>query len=165
MNEEDKLLINSYLTFRLGKELFAANVKYIIHILPMLDVTKVPNAPDYMLGVINHRGKVLPVIDSRLKFKMEDTRITPSSCIVVVEVEKADEKIQIGALVDSVNNVLRISDNDIQAAPNIGTKYKSNFIEGIINNNGEFIILLNINNVFSNEDVIDINGKTDIELK
>ncbi len=156
MDEKQKINQNSYLTFRLGKELFAANVRYVLHILPMPEITEVPNSPDYMKGVINHGGKVLPVIDTRDKFNMPRVEKTRNTCIVVVEINSNDDTINVGAVVDSVHDVLEISDNQIQPPPGIGSKYQSEFIEGMIKEKDEFIILLNMNKVFSAEEVISI---------
>ncbi len=154
MDEKQKENQNSYLTFMLGKELFAVNVRYVLHILPVPEITGVPNSPDYMKGVINHGGKVLPVIDTRVKFNMPRVEKTRNTCIVVVEINSNDDTINVGAVVDSVQNVLEISDNQIQPPPGIGSKYQSEFIEGMIKEKDEFIILLNMNKVFSAEEVI-----------
>ena len=156
MDEKQKVNQNSYLTFKLGKELFAVNVRYVLHILPVPEITVVPNSPDYMNGVINHGGKVLPVIDTRVKFNMPRVEKTRNTCIVVVEVDSNGETIDVGAVVDSVQNVLEISDNQIQPPPGIGSKYQSEFIEGMIKEKDEFIILLNMNKVFSAEEVVSI---------
>lgn len=153
MEEKQKSNKNSYLTFRLGKELFAAHVRYILHILPLPEITNVPNSPDYMKGVINHLGKVLPVIDTRVKFSMPQVEKTKNTCIIVVEINSNGDTINVGAVVDSVHDVLEISDNQIQPPPGIGSKYQSEFIEGMIKEKDEFIILLNMNNVFSAEEV------------
>ncbi|MEA3504097.1 MAG: chemotaxis protein CheW [Bacteroidota bacterium] len=167
MEDEKKVSIDSYLTFKLGKELFAANVEKVLHILAIPEITRVPNAPTYMMGVINFRGKVLPVIETSKKFNMDDTVITSSTCIIVIEIPKGDEIIQIGAVVDSVSDVLQISEKDIQPSPNIGEKYQSNFIEGMIEHNKQFIILLNMENVFSTDELVDIddNSNTKYVLK
>lgn len=153
MEEKQKVNKNSYLTFRLGKELFATNVRYVLQILPVPEITKIPNSPDYMKGVINHGGKVLPVVDTRVKFSMPQVEKTENTCIIVVEINSNDDTINVGAVVDSVNDVLEISDNQIQPPPGIGSKYQSEFIEGMIKEKDEFIILLNMNKVFSAEEV------------
>ncbi|MEA3496028.1 MAG: chemotaxis protein CheW [Bacteroidota bacterium] len=150
-NKSEK--INSYLTFILGNELFAANVKNVLHILPIQNITSVPNSPDYMKGVINLRGQVLAVIDAKEKFNMKKTDTTKNTCIIVFEIELDDETINIGAIVDSVNNVLKIDDKNIKPPPAIGEKYKSEFIEGVIKHQNDFIILLNINKLFSTDEV------------
>lgn len=142
---------NSYLSFNLGDELYAANVAEVISILEMQHITKVPKAPNYLKGVINLRGNVLPVIDTRIKFEMEDTEITKNTCILVLEVTIENEKIYIGALVDFVKEVLEISENQILPPPNIGSKFKSEFIYGVYKNNEDFIMLVDLEKLFSIE--------------
>ncbi|MCD6566957.1 MAG: chemotaxis protein CheW [Bacteroidales bacterium] len=153
MDEKQKANQNSYLTFRLGKELFAADVRYVLHILPVPEITEVPNSTDYMKGVINHGGKVLPVVDTRVKFNMPQVEKTKNTCIIVVEINSNNDTINVGAVVDSVHDVLEISDEQIQPQPGIGSKYQSEFIDGMIKEKDEFIILLNMNKVFSAEEV------------
>ncbi|MFW5657944.1 MAG: chemotaxis protein CheW [Bacteroidota bacterium] len=145
--------INSYLTFKLGEELFAANVSKVLNILEMTKITKVPKAPEYMKGVINLRGIVLPVVDTRLKFSMEETTYTTNTCILVLDVEVAGDSVQVGAIVDSVQEVLEIDDSDIQPPPSIGSKYKSEFIEGVAKEEEEFIMILNMDLIFSSDEL------------
>lgn len=158
MDENKKLSINSYLTFKLGDETFASNVSKVLNILEMMSITKVPKAPEYMKGVINLRGTVLPVIDTRLKFGMTPTEVTTSTCILVLDVVVEKEAIKVGALVDSVQEVLELNNDDIQPPPNIGSKYKSEFIYGMSKAGEEFIMLLDMDKVFSATDVIELKG-------
>ncbi len=95
---EEKLVLNSYLSFKLGEEIFAANVSKVLNILEMTKITQVPKSPPYMKGVINLRGTVLPVVDTRLKFGMSATEFTPNTCILVMEVEVDGEALQVGGL-------------------------------------------------------------------
>jgi purine-binding chemotaxis protein CheW len=141
--------IISYLTFKLGDEIFGANVAKVLNILEMTKITKVPKAPPYMKGVINLRGSVLPLIDTRIKFDIGETEYTTNTCILVLEIELAGEVVHVGALVDSVQEVIEIEDAEIQPAPSIGSKYKSEFIEGMAKINDEFIMLLNMDMIFS----------------
>jgi purine-binding chemotaxis protein CheW len=145
--------INSYLTFKLGDEVFAANVAKVLNILEMTKITKVPKAPGYMKGVINLRGSVLPLIDTRIKFEMEETVYTSNTCILVLDIDMNGESVHVGALVDSVQEVLEIDDKNIQPAPSIGTKYKSEFIDGIAKEGDNFIMLLNMDLVFSTDEL------------
>jgi purine-binding chemotaxis protein CheW len=144
--------INSYLTFKLGDELFAANVGKVLNILEMTKVTRVPKAPTYMKGVINLRGSVLPLIDTRMKFEMEETIYTTNTCILVLDVSMSGESVHVGALVDSVQEVLEFDERQIQPPPSIGTKYKSEFIEGMAKVGDNFIMILNMDLVFSTEE-------------
>lgn len=144
----------SYLTFKLDKEIFGSTVNRVSEIVEVPKITKVPKAPEYMRGVINLRGKVLPVIDTRIKFGMTSVEDTVDTCIVVLDIEMEGENITIGALVDGVSEVLTIDDNRIEPAPSLGNKYKSEFIDGMYKNDEDFIMLLNIDKVFSGDEVV-----------
>ncbi|MFC2138456.1 chemotaxis protein CheW [Bacteroidota bacterium] len=148
MNDEIKKL-NSYLTFKLGEELFAANVGKVLNILEMTKITEVPKAPEYMKGVINLRGTVLPVVDTKIKFSMGETEHTTNTCILVLDIEMDGDSIHVGAIVDSVQEVLEFEKKQIQPPPSIGSKYKSEFIEGMVKYNDDFIMILNMDLVFS----------------
>lgn len=160
MTKETITELNSYLSFSLGEELFAANVGKVLNILEMTKITEVPKAPDYMKGVINLRGTVLPVVDTRIKFGMTPTEYTTNTCIVVMEVEMEGENIQVGALVDSVQAVLEIEDSEIKPPPSIGSKYKSEFINGMVKVDDKFIMLLDMEKVFSTDEIISLKEKT-----
>jgi purine-binding chemotaxis protein CheW len=150
---KDGFKINSYLTFKLGEEIFGANVSKVLNILEMTKITKVPKAPNYMKGVINLRGAVLPLIDTRLKFDMPETEYTTNTCILVLDIELNGESVHVGALVDCVQEVIEIDDSQIQPPPSIGSKYKSEFIEGMAKINEEFIMLLNMDLIFSTNEL------------
>lgn len=145
--------INSYLTFKLEDEIFGANVSKVLNILEMTKITKVPKAPNYMKGVINLRGAVLPLIDTRIKFDMGETNYTTNTCILVLDIDMAGESVHVGALVDSVQEVIEIDEATIQPPPSIGSKYKSEFIEGMAKVNEEFIMLLNMDLIFSTDEL------------
>lgn len=152
MNSETKKL-NSYLTFKLGEELFAANVGKVLNILELTKITEVPKAPEYLKGVINLRGTVLPVIDTKIKFSMGATEFMANTCILVLDIEIENESIQVGALVDSVQEVLEFDDPQIQPPPSIGSKYKSEFIKGMVKYNEDFIMILDMDLVFSTDEL------------
>jgi purine-binding chemotaxis protein CheW len=153
MSPEKKSKINSYLTFKLGDEYFAANVSKVLNILEMTKVTKVPKAPTYMKGVINLRGAVLPLIDTRIKFDMPETEYTPNTCVLVLDIDMNGESVHVGALVDSVQEVLEFDDVNIQPPPSIGTRYKSEFIEGVAKVEDDFIMILNMDLIFSTDEL------------
>jgi purine-binding chemotaxis protein CheW len=153
MSDEKKSRISSYLTFKLGNEYFAANVSKVLNILEMTKVTKVPKAPNYMKGVINLRGAVLPLIDTRIKFDMPETEYTANTCILVLDIEMNGESVHVGALVDSVQEVLEIDEAQIQPPPSIGTRYKSEFIDGIAKVDEDFIMILNMDLIFSTDEL------------
>lgn len=160
MNNGSESKINSYLTFKLGEEEFAAHVGKVLNILEMTKITEVPKSPNYMKGVINLRGSVLPVIDTRIKFGMTPTEYTPNTCIVVMDIEMDGDSIHVGALVDSVQAVLEIDDAQILPPPSIGHKYRSEFIDGVANINETFIMILNMDEVFSSEEMHDMHDTT-----
>jgi len=160
MNKENLLKINSFLSFKLGEEEFAAHVGKVLNILEMTKITEVPKAPEYMKGVINLRGTVLPVIDTRIKFGMTPTVYTTNTCIIVLDIEIEGESIHVGALVDSVQAVLDFDESQIMPAPSIGSKYKSEFIEGVASIDDKFIMILNMDAVFSSDELTNIQDKT-----
>lgn len=153
MSSELRNKINSYLTFKLGNEFFAANVSKVLNILEMTKITKVPKAPAYMKGVINLRGSVLPLVDTRIKFDMPETEYTTNTCILVLDINLNNESVHVGALVDSVQEVIEIDDANIQPPPSIGTRYRSEFIEGIAKVDEEFIMILNMDLIFSTDEL------------
>lgn len=156
MNVQEKNKINSYLSFKLGEETFASNVGKVLNILEMAKITQIPKTPSYIKGVINLRGAVLPVVDTRMKFGMTPIEVTTNTCILVLEVKVDNESFNIGAIVDSVQEVLEIDPEDIQAPPNIGTKYRSEFIYGMLKSEEEFTMLLDMDKVFSTDELTDL---------
>ncbi|HON18229.1 MAG TPA: chemotaxis protein CheW, partial [Salinivirgaceae bacterium] len=162
--EENETLsknIQTYLSFCLGNETFAVNVHKVLNILELKPITKVPHSPDYMSGVINLRGNVLPVIDMRVKFGMPAIEATVDTCIIVLNVEINGEEVMLGILVDSVSEVLQIDEEKIEPSPSIGTRYKAEFIKGMWRDSEEtFIMLLNIDLIFSTNELIMLQNKT-----
>ena len=152
---EEKKALSSYLSFKLGEEIFAANVSKVLNILEMTKITKVPKAPEYMKGVINLRGTVLPVVDTRIKFGLSATEFTPNTCILVLDIDIENESLHVGGLVDAVQEVLEIEPNQILPPPNIGSKYRSEFISGMYKLSEEqFIMILDMDKVFSAEELL-----------
>lgn len=157
MSNENSQKINSYLSFNLGGEVFAAHVSNVLNILEMTRITKVPRAPEYMKGVINLRGTVLPVVDTRIKFGMSAIDITANTCILVLEVDVNGDTLMVGGMVDAVQEVLEIEPTQILPPPNIGSKFRSQFINGMYKLNDEqFIMLLDMNKVFSADELADM---------
>ncbi len=153
MSIAEKTDASQFLTFRLAEDIFAIDVIMAKEVLDFADVTKVPQTPDYMLGVINLRGSVVPVVDMRLKFGMRETDMTRDSCIIVVEVDVEGEAVTVGALADSVQEVMDIEESQIEPPPRIGTKLNTEFIKGMGNLGEKFVIILDINKVFSADDL------------
>jgi purine-binding chemotaxis protein CheW len=142
-----------YLTFKLDNEVFAVDVAKVREILDFTPATKVPGTPDFMRGVINVRGNVVPVVDMRLKFGMSMTQKTVDTCIVVMEMDVEEDTTVLGALVDSVQEVFELEPGQIEPPPRIGTRWRTEFIKGIGKHNSELIIILDIDRVFSSDEV------------
>ncbi len=142
-----------YLSFNLEDEVFALDISKVREVLDFTTVTKVPKTPDYMRGIINLRGSVVPVIDMRLKFGMTETEKTVNTCIIIVETTLDGEKISIGALADSVQEVFDLDADQVEPPPKIGTRLNIDFIKGMGKRDGEFVIILNIDEVFSAEEI------------
>ncbi len=156
MSEEKVNKIMSYLSFRLGEEVFAIHVNRIFKIMEVPDITEIPQTPEYMKGVINLDGSVLPVIDTRVKFGMTPIEKSKSTSILVVDVKIGKEKVKTGLLVDGVQAVEKISDDGLLPPPAIGDRYKSEFISGMARVNDKFFIVLDIDAVFNADEQIDI---------
>jgi purine-binding chemotaxis protein CheW len=142
-----------YLTFSLDEETFAIDVIKTREILNLTTITQVPQTPEFLLGVINLRSSVVPVIDMRLKFGMPSVDQSVDSCIIVMEVEVDEESVTVGALVDSVQEVIDLDEAQIEPPPRLGTRLKTEFLKGMGNQNGNFIMILNIDKVFSSEEL------------
>jgi len=145
--------VRQYLTFRLGEEVFGLDVGKVREILDFTTITNVPRTPEFIRGVINLRGSVVPVVDMRVKFGMSATEKTVNTCIVVAEVELEGDSIVLGALVDSVHEVFELEPGQIEPAPRIGTKLKTEFIKGMGKRDDRFIILLDVDKAFSAEEL------------
>ena len=142
-----------YLTFKLGNEIFGTDVAKVREVLDFTNITAIPRTPDFMSGVINLRGSVVPVVDLRLCFHMTKTERTRNTCIVVVEVLLEGEATVIGALADSVEEVIDLEPDQIQPAPRIGTQIRTDFIKGMGKRDSQFIMILDIDRVFSAEEL------------
>ena len=145
--------IRQYLTFKLSQEVYALDVAKVREVLDFTTVTKIPRTPEFMRGVINLRGNVVPVVDLRLGFGLSKTERTVNTCIIVVEVAIEGEAAVIGALADSVEEVIDMEPEQIEPAPRIGTGIKTDFIQGIGKRETQFIMILDIDKVFSAEDL------------
>jgi len=142
-----------YLTFKLSDEVFALDITKVREVLDFTAITKVPRTPDFMRGVINLRGSVVPVVDLRLKFGMSRTEKTVNTCIIIVEVNVDSETTILGALADSVQEVMDLGPDHIEPAPKIGMLLNTEFIKGMGKRDSNFIIILDFDKVFSAEDL------------
>jgi len=142
-----------YLTFKLGNEVFATDVAKVREVLDLAPITAIPRMPEFMAGVINLRGSVVPVVDLRLCLGMAKTESTRNTCVVVVEVLLDSESIVVGALADSVEEVIDLEPEQIEPAPRIGTHIRTDFIRGMGKRDTQFIMILDIDRVFSAEEL------------
>ncbi len=149
MEAKENEKTNQYLTFMLAEEVYGVEVSKVREVLELIDITKVPRMPDFMRGVINLRGGVVPVIDLGLKFEMNAIVNTVNTCIIVLEITVNGDEVVVGALADSVREVIELESEQIEPAPRIGTTLDTEFIKGIGKREEEFIIVLNIDRIFS----------------
>lgn len=142
-----------YLTFSLAEEEYGIGILKIKEIIGMMPITTVPRTPEFVKGVINLRGKVIPVMDLRLRFGMEEMDYTERTCIVVVEIEGSSGTVMIGVVVDSVSEVLNIKSEDVEETPRFGTKMNTDYILGMAKMEGGVKILLDIDRVLSDDEI------------
>lgn len=142
-----------YLTFCLAGEEYGIGILKVKEIIGIMPITIVPQTPKYIKGVINLRGKVIPVIDLRLKFALAAAEFTERTCIIVVEIATAGRMIMMGIVVDSVSEVLNIKAADIEATPSFGTKLNTEYILGMAKTGGGIKILLDIDKILSVEEL------------
>ena len=133
-----------YLTFALGNEEYGVEILKVREIIGMMSITNVPQAPHYVKGVINLRGKVIPVVDLRLKFEMEERPYDERTCIIVVEVRAADGTAMMGVIVDRVSEVMPISADEIEPPPAVNGSFKGSYIQGMAKTKDDVKILLDI---------------------
>jgi purine-binding chemotaxis protein CheW len=143
--------MRQYLTFKLADETFAVDVAKVREILEVTTITRMPRVPEYMCGVINLRGSVVPVIDLKQKLGMVATDRTVDTCIILVEVSQGGETVVLGALADSVQEVFELEPENIEPAPKIGVGLDTDFIQGMGKHNDQFMMILDIDRVFIDE--------------
>jgi purine-binding chemotaxis protein CheW len=154
-----------FLTFKLDEELFALDISKVREVLDFTTVTKVPRTPDFMRGVINLRGSVVPVVDMRMKFGMTRTEKTVNTCIIIVEISLDGETTVLGALADSVQEVMDLEPDQVEPAPKIGTRLKTDFIRGMGKQDEQFIIILDVDKVFSADEIAAVQSTEGVELE
>ena len=164
MNENDRTGIHQYLTFKLAEERYAINVAYIKEVLSVPRITKVPRMPEYMSGVINLRGSVVPVVDLCKKFDLGETTRGVDTGIIVIEIlqnqEEDDERVlTVGVFSDAVEKVITIEEAEIEPAPRIGVAIDTAFIRGMGHVGDEFIIILNINRILTGTEIETLQGE------
>jgi purine-binding chemotaxis protein CheW len=148
-----------YLIFSLGREKYAIHVDHVQEVVEPDLITKVPNVPVYMLGIINLRGRVLPLLDTRLKLGLAQSEITKRSRILILNLQRDDNKtLEIGALVDVAQEVVEINADDVQDTPDIETRKGSAPITGILNDHGNITMIMDINRVFTIQEILQISN-------
>jgi purine-binding chemotaxis protein CheW len=145
--------LGKYLTFKLNEEEYGIGILKVKEIIGIMTITSVPRTPEFLKGVINLRGKVIPIVDLRLKFSMEAIPYTERTCIIVVEIDANDATVLIGIVVDAVSEVLNIKEADIEETPTFGTELDTEYILGMAKMEGGVKILLNIDKVLSPKEI------------
>jgi purine-binding chemotaxis protein CheW len=153
---------NSYLSFKLGEELFAIHVSGITNIIEVPKITKVPQVPDFMKGVINLRGKVLPLIDTKLKFGLTATEFTSNTCILVLDIAQGNDIVSLGILVDNVQEVFELEENELVQTPTLALK-NPKYISHMARKNNEFIMILDVDFIFNTDELVELNQPIEIE--
>jgi purine-binding chemotaxis protein CheW len=143
-----------YLTFTLAEEDYGLEILKVREIIGMMDITAIPQTPDYVKGVINLRGRVIPVIDLRLKFGLPSMDYGERTCIIVVDASGLAGPLQMGVVVDAVSEVMNVNGEDIEPAPSFGSRLKTTYILGIAKARGSIKILLDIDQVLTAEELV-----------
>ncbi len=149
-----------YLTFMLNGEVFAIGILSIKEIIEYGNLTEVPRMPDFIRGVINLRGAVVPVIDLGSRFGKQPSSVSRRTCIVIIEIEHENEPQVVGVMVDAVNEVLDIAPSEIEPAPSFGAKIRADFIRGMGKVDGKFVIILDVDHVLSLDEMSALTGST-----
>jgi purine-binding chemotaxis protein CheW len=138
----------SYINFKIGSEYFAVSVYKVLEIILFEQITRIPNSSDFVRGVINFRGSIVPVIDMHQRFNLEKPE-NESKMVVVVDVQNKDSSITMGLLVDQVVNVIEFNYKSIRAVPDLGIRYNPEFLTGFVEMNGQFIMIMDVDRVLS----------------
>lgn len=156
---------NTFLSFRIGNETFAVSVRKALEVLEKQYITRVPNVPSYIEGVINFRGKIIPVIDARLKFNLPKRAEGEKYVVIVFDLLVEEKKMIIGAMADSVEDVIAFDEENILEVPELGFNYNAEFILGMLKNESSFTMILDIDKVFSSEEVNIMSQATDNQVE
>jgi purine-binding chemotaxis protein CheW len=156
-------MTKTYLSFVVCDELFAVDVTNVLEVLQKQHVTKVPNAPKHIKGIINFRGEIVPVFDSRTKFNLPELDITSAYVIIVLDLSKQNETFRIGAIVDKVKDVINIDDTELKSVPKMSENFNTEFLHGIFKLKESFILLLNVEKVFSDTEILEMRDLKEIE--
>lgn len=158
-NEEN---INQFLTFNVSEESFALNVLNVREVLEFQAASQIPKMPEFMRGVINLRGSIIPVIDLKVKFELGKIEKSVDTSVIVCELKINDEIIVMGLLTDSVQEVISLDNNTIEPTPYIGAKIDTSFIQGMGKKGDSFIVILNIENILTSNEISVLNNSNDM---
>lgn len=156
-NEKTQNNLNKFITFFLENEEFAVDIKKIKEIIGIMEITSVPNTPEYIKGVLNLRGKIIPVIDLRTKFGMEFKEYGERTSIIILEIQTDNGKVNIGTIVDTVTEVIQISDEQIEETPNFGVEVDTTFIIGMARIKDKVKIILDIDKILTSDEINTLN--------
>jgi purine-binding chemotaxis protein CheW len=146
-------MTSTYLSFIVCDELFAVNVANVLEVLQKQRITHVPNAPSYIKGIINFRGEVVPVFESRTKFNLPPRPEESSYVVIVFDLSKGADVFRIGTIVDRVKDVISIDDDEIKPVPSMSNDFNTEFLNGIFKQQNDFIMLLNVEKVFTGDEL------------
>jgi purine-binding chemotaxis protein CheW len=153
MQNEEDTQHGKYLTFALGTEVFGIEICFVTEIVGLQKISDIPECPDYVKGIINLRGKIIPVIDMRLKFKKEPVEYDDRTCIIVIDIQK----LTVGLIVDNVDEVVTIPDTSIVPPPNFRTGFQNRYIKGIGRLSEDIRLLLDCELLFADEEIQTLN--------
>jgi purine-binding chemotaxis protein CheW len=156
IKEKEEVVQQQYLTFFLADEEYAINIQRVKEIIEYTTVTKVPRVPEWIRGVINLRGNVVPVVDLTVRFGLEERPVTKTTCIVIVEIEQDSERTVMGVIADAVNQVIDLSPKDIEEPPAFGTRVRLEYLFGMGKLGKKFALILNIDSVLSNTELLTV---------
>lgn len=156
MDEIDQKMLH-FLSIKLNDELFAIEVYKVLEVLQKQHITHVPNVPDFVKGVINFRGEILPVIEGRQKFSMPSREEGQKTVIIVLDLKRENRQLTLGVIADGVKDVLEISESEIKDVPEMGSSYNTEFLRGMVQLEKGFLMLLNVDRIFSTEEIVMIN--------
>ena len=156
IKEKEEVVQQQYLTFFLADEEYAINIQRVKEIIEYTTATKVPKVPEWIRGVINLRGSVVPVVDLTVRFGLEERPVTKTTCIVIVEVEQDSERTVMGVIADAVNQVIDLAPKDIEEPPAFGTRVRLEYLFGMGKLGKKFALILNIDSVLSNAELLTV---------
>jgi purine-binding chemotaxis protein CheW len=156
IKEQEEAVQQQYLTFFLADEEYAINIQRVKEIIEYTTVTKVPKVPEWIRGVINLRGNVVPVVDLTVRFGLQERPVTKTTCIVIVEVEQDSERAVMGVIADAVNQVIDLAPKDIEDPPAFGTRVRLEYLFGMGKLGKKFALILNIDSVLSNTELLTV---------